>query len=145
MEAQQTQTFWQRYGILIKSVMVGFLILILLIPTAFIHELVRERQDRQKEVIAEVSSKWASAQTVTGPFLLIPYNEAQKDDKGKIVLIKRLIHYLPEELNVDGKLLPEIRHRSIFKIVLYKSDLTIKGKFACTNCRFRPSMPPSKS
>jgi len=133
MEAQQTQTFWQRYGILIKSVMVGFLILILLIPAAFIQELVRERQERQKEVIAEVSSKWASAQTVTGPFLLIPYMEAQKDDKGKIVLVKRMIHYLPEQLNIDGKMLPEIRHRSIFKIVLYKSDLTIKGTFLPVN------------
>lgn len=133
MEAQQTQSFWQRYGILIKSIMVGFLILILLIPAAFIQELVRERQERQKEVIAEVSSKWASAQTVTGPFLLIPYNEAQKDEKGKIILVKRMIHYLPEQLNVDGKMLPEIRKRSIFKIILYKSDLLIKGKFIPVN------------
>jgi inner membrane protein len=108
-------------------------LLVLLIPTAFIQELVKERQDRQKQVIEEVSSKWASSQTVTGPFLLIPYIESQKDDKGKIVQVKRLIHYLPEQLNIDGKLLPEIRHRSIFKIVLYKSDLTIKGKFLPVN------------
>ncbi len=129
METQQAQSFWERYSILFKAMMVGFLMLVLLIPTAFIQELVKERQDRQKQVIDEVSSKWASSQTVTGPFLLIPYIESQKDDKGKIVQIKRLIHYLPEQLNIDGKLLPEIRHRSIFKIVLYKSDLTIKGKF----------------
>lgn len=123
------QTFWQRYGIFIKSIVVGFLIVILLIPAAFIQELVRERQERQKEVIQEVSSKWASAQTISGPFLIIPYNETQKDEKGKTVIVKRTIHYLPEQLNIDGKLLPEIRHRSIFKIVLYKSELTMKGKF----------------
>jgi inner membrane protein len=133
METQHTQSFWQRNGILIKSVMVGFLMLVLLIPTAFIQELVKERQDRQRQVIDEVSSKWASSQTVSGPFLLIPYIESQKDEKGNIVQIKRLIHYLPEQLDIDGKLLPEIRHRSIFKIVLYKSDLTIKGKFLPVN------------
>ena len=133
MDTQHTQSFWQRNGILLKSMMVGFLMLVLLIPTAFIQELVKERQDRQKQVIEEVSSKWASSQTVTGPFLLLPYIESQKDDKGKIVQIKRMIHYLPEQLNIDGKLLPEIRHRSIFKIVLYKSDLTIKGKFLPVN------------
>jgi inner membrane protein len=133
MDTQHTQSFWQRNGILLKSMMVGFLMLVLLIPTAFIQELVKERQDRQKQVIEEVSSKWASSQTVTGPFLLIPYIESQKDEKGKIVQIKRMIHYLPEQLNIDGKLLPEIRHRSIFKIVLYKSDLTIKGKFLPVN------------
>ena len=67
MDTQHTQSFWQRNGILLKSMMVGFLMLVLLIPTAFIQELVKERQDRQKQVIEEVSSKWASSQTVTGP------------------------------------------------------------------------------
>ncbi len=129
MDTQPTQTFWQRYGIFIKSILVGFLILVLLIPTAFIHELVAERQQRQQEVINEVSSKWAAAQTITGPFLIIPYNERQTDDKGKVVLIKKYIHYLPEQLNVNGQLIPEIRHRSIFKIILYKSDLVLTGKF----------------
>lgn len=133
MDTQQTQTFWQRYGIFIKSILVGFLILVLLIPTAFIHELVGERQQRQQEVIKEVSSKWASAQTVTGPFLIIPFTETQTDDKGKVFLYKKFIHYLPEQLNVDGKLMPEIRHRSIYKIILYKSDLVLTGKFLPVN------------
>ena len=133
MDTQQTQTFWQRYGIFIKSILVGFLILVLLIPTAFIHELVGERQQRQQEVIKEVSSKWASAQTVTGPFLIIPFTDTQTDDKGKVFLYKKFIHYLPEQLNVDGKLIPEIRHRSIFKIILYKSDLVLTGKFLPVN------------
>lgn len=129
MNTQQQPSFWQRYGIFIKSVLVGFLILVLLIPTAFIVELVRERQDRQREVIAEVSSKWATAQIVSGPFLLIPYHEKIIDDKGKVILVKRMMHYLPETENVNGQLFPEERHRSIFKIILYKSDLTISGKF----------------
>ena len=128
MDTQQT-SFWQRYGIFIKSILVGFLILVLLIPTGFIMELVRERQDRQREVIAEVSSKWASAQTVSGPFLMIPYQEKFVDDKGKVMMIKRMMHYLPESENINGELIPEERSRSIFKIILYKSDLTISGKF----------------
>jgi inner membrane protein len=128
MDTQQP-SFWQRYGIFIKSILVGFLILVLLIPTAFITELVRERQNRQREVIAEVSSKWASAQTVSGPFLMIPYQEEFVDDKGKVMMVKRMMHYLPESENINGELIPEERSRSIFKIILYKSDLTISGKF----------------
>ena len=122
-------SFWARYSIFIKSMLVGFLVLILLIPTAFIMELVRERQNRQREVIAEVSSKWASAQTVSGPFLMIPYQEKFVDDKGKVTMIKRMMHYLPESENINGELVPEERNRSIFMIILYKSDLTISGKF----------------
>ena len=63
MDTQQ-QTFWQRYGLFFKSMVVGFLMLVLLIPASFIQDLVRERQERQTEVIAEVSSKWASAQKI---------------------------------------------------------------------------------
>ena len=47
METQQTQTFWQRNSIMIKSMIVGFLIIVLLIPAALIQDLVHERQERQ--------------------------------------------------------------------------------------------------
>lgn len=129
MDTQQ-QTFWQRYGLFFKSMVVGFLMLVLLIPASFIQDLVRERQERQTEVIAEVSSKWASAQTINGPFLLIPYIEYQPGENGKVLAYKRMLHYMPDALEVDGKLMPEVKHRSIFKIVLYKSDVLLKGKIA---------------
>ena len=121
MDTQQ-QTFWQRYGLFFKSMVVGFLMLVLLIPASFIQDLVRERQERQTEVIAEVSSKWASAQTINGPFLLIPYLEYQPGENGKVLAYKRMLHYMPDALEVDGKLMPEVKHRSIFKIVFVHSD-----------------------
>ena len=54
---------------LIKGLITGALILLLLIPTVFIQNLVKERETRQKDVAREVSSKWASSQTLSGPFL----------------------------------------------------------------------------
>jgi inner membrane protein len=133
METQQTQTFWQRNSIMIKAVIVGFLILILLIPAAFIQELVRERQQRQQEVIAEVSSRWANGQKITGPFLVVPYTISQKDEKGNVYTLKENAYFLPEQLQINGKLQPEIRKRSIYKVVLYKTDLQISGSFAPLN------------
>lgn len=130
METQQTQTFWQRNSIMIKAVVVGFLILILLIPTGFIQSLVKERQERQQEVIAEVSSKWASGQKISGPFLLVPYVTNEKDEKGNTYTVKRNAYFLPEKLVVNGKLDPEIRNRSIYKVVLYKTDMKLSGTFA---------------
>jgi inner membrane protein len=129
MDTQPSVSFWQRNAVFIKAIVVGFLILVLLIPNAFITDLVRERQQRQTEVIAEVSSKWASAQTITGPFLLVPYKELVTNEKGKTETVRRLAYFLPEQLQVNGTLFPEIRHRSIFQIVLYKSDLQLSGSF----------------
>lgn len=129
MDTKPSVSFWQRNAVLIKAIVVGFLILVLLIPNAFITDLVRERQQRQTEVIAEVSSKWASAQTITGPFLLVPYKEFVTTDKGKTQTVRKLAYFLPEQLKVNGTLYPEIRHRSIFQIVLYKSDMQLSGTF----------------
>lgn len=133
MDTNQTQTFWQRNSIMIKAIIVGFLILILLIPAGFIQSLVRERQERQEQVIAEVSAKWANGQKITGPFLLVPYLTTEKDAKDKIITVRRTAYFLPEQLNIKGKLIPEIRKRSIYNIVLYKSDLSINGHFSTLN------------
>ncbi|MBL0355948.1 MAG: inner membrane CreD family protein [Chitinophagaceae bacterium] len=68
METQPPLSFWQKNKLVLKSFFIGFLILALLIPTFFIMYLVTDREQRRKEVVQEVSSKWAGSQTVTGPF-----------------------------------------------------------------------------
>ncbi len=116
--------------ILLKGIITGILILVMLIPTLFITNMIDERQQRQQQVVDEVSSKWASPQTLTGPYLYIPYNAKDKDDKGKEILTAKQLLLLPENLNVAGKISPEIRPRSIYKVLLYKSDLKSNGNFS---------------
>lgn len=122
-------TFWERNKILIKGFLIGFLILIMLIPTAFLFSLVRERQNRQEEVISEVSNKWASQQTIKGPILLVPYKTEETNDQGKLVQVIRNAYFLPDVLTIDGNLKPEERHRSLYNVTLYKSDLVLSGEF----------------
>ena len=127
---KQIPTFWQRNRVTFKGISVGILILVLLIPTAFIHELIIERKHRQVEVAAEVSSKWAGSQTITGPFLMVPYTEEVKNSEGKLVLVRHIAYFLPEQLEINGNILPEVRSRSIYKVVLYKSILQVQGGFS---------------
>jgi inner membrane protein len=47
--------------------------LLLLIPTSMIKNLIYERETTQNEAIREVSSKWGEEQTISGPFISIPY------------------------------------------------------------------------
>lgn len=131
METQQT--FWQRNSIMIKAIIVGFLILVLLIPTAFIHDLVREREQRQEQVIDEVSAKWANGQKITGPFLLVPYTLTEKNDKGQSYTVKYNAYFLPEKLNINGQLITEERRRSIYQVILYKTDMKLTGSFSPLN------------
>lgn len=129
----QDDSFFYNNRYTIKGLVVGILILIMLIPSVFIMSLVSERSERQREVAAEVSSKWAGAQTLTGPLLVVPYSEAIQDKEGKVTVYEKFAYFLPDQLSINGKLQPEIRHRSIFDIAVYRSDITLQGNFAPLN------------
>ena len=126
METQQTLSFWQKNKLVLKSFFIGFLILVLLIPTFLIMFLVNERKERKQEVTNEISNKWSEAQTITGPFLVIPYTETDNN-----VSVKKYLYILPEQLEINGIIEPEIRYRSIYKVPVYTAKpLTLKGKFS---------------
>lgn len=108
--------------------------LLLLFPTSMIKDLIHEREATQNEAINEVSSKWAEQQTISGPFISIPYYRyirevSAKDSTEKNVQIKEYIHVLPNQLKVSGNINPEKRHRGIYEIVVYNSKLDISGTF----------------
>ncbi len=116
-------------SILIKGIITGVLILVMLVPTFFINTLITERENRQKEVVKEVSSKWAEAQTLSAPFITVPYNTQFTDTDGKIKNSRTNLILLADQLFVNGTIMPEVRPRSIYKVLLYKSDINFKGSF----------------
>lgn len=124
---------WIQDSIMIKLLSIGFLIIILLIPTAWINEVIYERQQRADEVVDEVADKWSGSQTISGPFLVIPYKKQEVIDLGKEG--KRTREYeekaffLPQQLAVDGDIKPQTLHRGIFDVVVYESTLDIRSVF----------------
>ncbi|HEX9511291.1 MAG TPA: cell envelope integrity protein CreD [Puia sp.] len=121
-------SFWKANKIILKSFLIGFLVLLLLIPTYFIQNLVSERQDRQKEAVAEVSSKWAGSQTITGPVIGIPYHE-RVTDQGNTREEKKWAYFLPAKLNIHAHIIPEKRYRGIYQVIVYTTELQIKGSY----------------
>lgn len=118
-----------RESITIKLISMGILVLILLIPKSMINSLITERERRRTETEHEVSDQWARQQIISGPILSLPYRvyihtkEAQIREEIKYATI------LPEQLHIDTEVEPEIRHRGIFKVVVYKSKVQMQGKF----------------
>ncbi|HKZ66709.1 MAG TPA: cell envelope integrity protein CreD [Chitinophagaceae bacterium] len=120
---------WQKSKLLIKGLLIGSLVLLLLIPAYFVQNVITEREARQKEAFTEVSSKWAGRQNITGPVLVLPYNETITGDKGQVVILKKLAYILPDNLIVESIVKPEERHRGIFQVMLYSSEIKMSGKF----------------
>lgn len=130
---EKDQSFWQKNRLVIKAIFIGILTLLLLIPMVFIGYLVNDREQRQQTAIREVSRQWASSQNIAGPVLVVPYRSAYKDDKNNTGYSIQQAYFLPETQTVNGTLLPEKRHRGIYDVILYRSDLRIQGQFVHFN------------
>jgi inner membrane protein len=123
-----TQEKWYQ-SMTVKMVLLGILGLMLMIPLVLIMEVIRERSQNAESARAEIGNLWASAQTITGPVLNVPGTKVIADD-GRYVTTT--MHMLPDDLNVNGVLVPEIRYRGIYESVVYTSDLELSGSFSLT-------------
>ena len=122
------KSFWDRNKIILKSFFIGMLVLLLLIPAAFIQSLVTERQSRQQEAVNEISSKWAGPQTVTGPVIGIPYKEVTTSDNNTTT-IRKWAYFLPDKLDIQARIVPEKRYRGIYQVIVYTTVLQVKGAY----------------
>ena len=123
------QNVWTKSKVLIKGLIIAFLVLLLIIPTFFVQELIREREQRQKEAVVEVSNKWAGAQVVTGPMIVLPYWQTDGDTTIKKIRSKHFAYFLPDELSVNANVIPQEKYRGIYKIMLYNSSVGLSGSF----------------
>jgi inner membrane protein len=116
-------------SVFLKALIIGFLMLVLLIPSAMIGELVNERQQRRDQAVDEVGVSWGGRQVVAGPILSLPYKKLVQQD-GKAVEQIEYAHFLPETLAIKGQVMPEMRQRGIYQVAVYGSELNFAGSFA---------------
>lgn len=106
-----------------KMIMVGLLTLVLLIPLFFVQDLISERSQRQKEVVAETTSKWGESVYFYGPILKIPY-------KDPITNQVENAFFFPEELsNVSNTEIKTPLQRSIYKSNVFTTKMQFKGSY----------------
>lgn len=103
----------------IKVIAIGLIGLILMIPVFMVDRLVTERHMRSKNVKDEITMKWGEEESITTPVIVVPY---YGDTEGTDYL-----YLLPREVKTTGNLEIEMRHRSIFEIPVYTSDIHISG------------------
>lgn len=122
-------------SVILKMFAIGFLAVVLLIPTNMIRGLIEERQQRRDDAISEVSSKWGEVQTLSGPILTIPYTKmvetvVKDGEKPKMVEAVYYAHFLPDKLQINGQISPEMMQRGIYEVVAYNSQTQFSGEFA---------------
>lgn len=125
---------WMSQSVMLKLFVVGFLMLLLLIPTSMLESLISERQLTRDSAVKEITSKWGSEQLIGGPVLTVPFTAEIETDKGKTTLVTNYAHFLPENLKITGTIIPEKRYRGIYVVLLYNTRLKIEGNFKAPDC-----------
>ena len=115
-------------SVLLRMGIVAFMTLILLIPTAIVESVIRERSNTRDEAILEISDKWGRPQTITGPILTVPVKRTTQDEKGKQFILVDYLHILPKSLQIKGTLTTESRARGIYEAILYNGHIQISGE-----------------
>ena len=125
----------------LHTLVIGLLILLMLIPLLMVDGVIRERSHYQNQVLNEVAGTWGTRQTLTGPFMVIPYIEhitsvdTVSDGKGENKVITKDIYneytaiLLPDTLDIRADLKEEHRKRGIYDALVYQASIIISGEF----------------
>jgi len=116
-------------SVTLKLVTITILMLLLLIPASMVKSIIQEREMLNAQVTQEVSSKWANDQRINGPILTIPVvYEYEKSEEETFTTVKYW-HLLPENLIINGEVIPEKLKRGLYEVVVYKSQIEVGGNF----------------
>ena len=125
----------------VRAIAIGVLALLMTIPLSMVSGTVNERRYLFESVQQEIASIWGNPQVVEGPALVVPYiekyttKETVKDEKtgketttSKVGYTHRTVILLPKNLDVDVELRETVRHRGIYKALVYTADVRLRGE-----------------
>ncbi len=123
----------QRNYFTLKMAFLLFLVLLLFIALEIIGSVISERGWRRDSAVADIGRTWGQEQAIAGPLLVIPYRyfiERQDGDERELLERKGEAFFLPDRMEIEAGLDPEIRYRGIFEALLYTTEIAMAGAFA---------------
>ncbi len=118
-----------KHPLLLKLAILAVITLLLVVVLGEIRGLAHERQARQTEAEQNVEQSLAGPQTLLGPVLVRQCTETWAPYKDG-VQTRTFTHRLtPAQLQLSGDLVPEPRHRGLFKINTYAGKLTVLARW----------------
>ncbi len=135
-EKNAKRTKYQSIGF--RLCIICVLILCLNIPLGMVKGVMYSRSGMFDTAMDDIASAWGGSQTIAAPIITVPakymklssvWNNQKKISEKVETEQEEDIHILPENLNIEAEIFPEIRHRGIFEVLVYKTNLKISGTF----------------
>jgi len=109
---------------------------VLTIPLFMVYLLVYDRQSQSETARSSIAEGWGGPQTLAGPLLVIPYalpvtETVQENGKPvtRTTTQRRQLFIAPATLDIDTRIKPERRTRSIYESVVYDADISGGASF----------------
>jgi len=121
-----------------KLATIGLLIILLLFPLLQIGGLITERQTLRNQVVQDIARSSSYNQRLNGPLIVVPYKKTVREWKTHPRTEARYVeenevsgqlYFLPESLQLNGRIKTEIRARGIYQARLYHAANKISGRF----------------
>ncbi len=124
-------------NLIVRFAVVGFLVLIMLVPLALVSGLSSERQGYFQQTLHEIAASWGNQQKIVGPVLVVPAMRKVRDDRiqdGRVVETRwrespMNVIVLPDRLDMDVKLEHQFRHRAIYDVPVFQAEVNLLGSF----------------
>jgi inner membrane protein len=120
-----------------KTLVIGALIILLLVPIANVESLVGERVNMRQAAADRVAASWGGAQTTAGVLLAIPVETTHVvveqtvagRETRRTEIQRNVLYVLPDTLNVNASAAPDYRNVGLYRTPVYLAKVAIDGSF----------------
>jgi inner membrane protein len=112
-----------------KALVVGFLIVLLLVPLAQVESLVGERVGMRQTAAQRVAESWGGVQTTAGVLLAIPVETVRTVYTNHTEMDRHVLYVLPDTLKINADADPSYRPVGLYETPVYTAHVQIQGEF----------------
>jgi inner membrane protein len=120
-----------------KALVIGFLLILLLVPLGQVESLVGERVGMRQAAEQRVADSWGGPQTTGGVLLEIPVEHtrlvieqtAAGRETQRTEIIRSKVYVLPDTLKVSARADPDTRRVGLYETPVYTARVTLGGEF----------------
>ncbi len=113
----------------LKGIVIFIIGAALMIPTALVKDLIRERQHLKQQVQHEVADSWGKSQLVTGPILVLPFEKHRLNSDNESWYSDEMFVVMPDDVQMDINVKNHERKRSLYEVQLFEAACQATGQF----------------
>jgi len=121
----------------VKLCVTGLVAAVLIVPLMMVYALVWDRENQSNQAQSQITAGWGGAQVVTGPMLVIPYNDEQIETETVDGVsqerrrdVRRELFVSPLTQDVQTTIDPDRKGYAIYESVVYQGSMSGTAEFA---------------